>query len=490
MQKKGLFAFLLLLNCLYTSAQTFEYTTNCKQAYQAIYKLKINEGLQWLAKEKKEHPQNYLPYFIENHTDFLRLYINDNRNLFEATTPQVDIRLNKLKNGDINSPYYLYTQADIHLQWAFCKIKFGEYISAVFEVKKAYSMLLENQKKFPEFKPNTKSIGLLHTLFGAVPDKYKFGVKLLGMKGSIGQGLKELSSVILDTTFQFREETVIMYTLLLLHLQKDKTASWGMIEKTGISLDDNLLNYFVAATVADHTGKNEKMIGLLTNKPTGNAYYPFPYLDFMYGCAKLNRLDNDADVYIKQFINLNKGRSYQKEAYRKLAWYYLINGQPALYKKYMQQVLLVKDAPTDEDKSAQKEAVQNFIPHRELLKARVLSDGAYFDKALAVVNAIIPEKLISSRDKIEYYYRKARIYDELGRTNDAIRFYIQTIEKGTPYEYYFTANACIKLANIFEALHKKSNAVIYYQKAIALDKDEYANSIDAEAKAGLNRLGE
>lgn len=470
-------------------AQTFEYSSNCKNAYQGIYKLKINEGLQWIELEKKENPKNLLPYFIENHADFIKLFINDNRSLYESIKPKIETRLEKLKYGDEKSPFLLYTQAEIHLQWAFCKIKFGEYVSAAFEVKKAYSLLLNNQKKFPDFSPNLKSIGLLHTIFGAIPDKYKFAAKFLGLKGSINQGIEEINSVLQEPSFQFKEETVIMYTLLLLHLQKDKKASWNMIEKTNIPLEDNLLNYFVAATVADHTGKNEEMIYLLSNKPSGSAYYSFPYLDFMYGYAKLNRLDTDADIYIKKFISENKGRSYQKEAYRKLAWYYLVNGYPDLYKKYMQQILQINEAPTDEDKSAQKEALQNILPNKELLKARILSDGSYFDKALVVMNNINPEKITNSRDKIEYYYRKARIYDELNRTNDAIKNYMLTIEKGIYSNYYFAANACLKLAIIFEEQNKKASAIQYYKKAIALDKDEYANSIDAEAKAGLNRIG-
>lgn len=481
---------LFLLFSIPLAAQNFENTSNCKLAYQNIYKLKINEGLQWVVKEKKENPTNYLIYFIENHADFLKLNINDNIQLFNEIKPKVELRLEKLKAGNINSPYYLYTQADIHLQWALCRIKFGEYIGAVFEVKKAYSMLLDNQRKFPEFKPNIKSLGLLHTLFGAVPDKYKLGVKLLGLKGSIPLGLSELNLVIKDTTFQFREESIIMYTLLLLHLQQDKTASWDIIENAEIPLGDNLLNYFVAATVAEHTARNEDLIKLLTERPTGSMYYPFPYLDFMYGYAKLNRLDDDADIYIKKFIATNKGRSYQKEAYRKLAWYYLINGEPSLYKKYMEQVLLVKDAPTDEDRSAQKEAEQAILPQRDLLKARVLFDGSYFEKALSVINTISPANLNNNKDRIEYLYRKGRIYDALHRYNDAIKFYMTTIEKGQNYQYYFTANASIKLANIFEQQHKKANAIQYYKKALSLDKDEYTNSINAEAKAGLNRLGE
>ena len=78
-------------------AQTFEYSSNCKNAYQGIYKLKINEGLQWIELEKKENPKNLLPYFIENHADFIKLFINDNRSLYESIKPKIETRLEKLK---------------------------------------------------------------------------------------------------------------------------------------------------------------------------------------------------------------------------------------------------------------------------------------------------------------------------------------------------------------------------------------------------------
>ena len=489
MRKVPVIFFILFYSSLLSQAQTFEYTANCKQAYQSIFKLKLNEGLLLLAKERKENPKNYLPFFIENYADFLKLYVNDNEKLYTGTQTKFASRLEMLSKGNKNSPYYLYTQADIHLQSSLCKIKFGDYLSAVFEVKKAYTMLQENNKKYPDFKPNLKSLGLLHTIFGAVPDKFKFGAKLLGLNGSIDQGLKELNTVLKDDNFQFKEETIIMYTLLMLHLQKDKTTAWSIIESTDVPLGDNLLNYFIAATVAKHTGKNDKVISILSNKPNSNEYYPFPFLDFLYGDAKLNKLDSNADVYIKKFLADNKGRSYQKEALRKLAWFYLIHENPSMYKKNMQQILTLKDAPSDEDKSAQKEAQQNYIPNKELLKARILFDGGYFDKALTVMNAVKPAVLTDARSKVEYYYRYARIYHELGEENNAVKFYLLTIQKGQLYDYYFAANSCIKLANIFELQNKKNNAILYYQKAMNLDKDEYNNSINAEAKAGLNRLG-
>ena len=70
-----------------------------------------------------------------------------------------------------------------------------------------------------------------------------------------------------------------------------------------------------------------------------------------------------------------------------------------------------------------------------------------------------------------------------------MKFYLLTIQKGETFNYYFAANACIKLGNILELQKKVANATYYYKKAISLEKDEYTNSINAEAKAGLNRLG-
>lgn len=56
--------------------------------------------------------------------------------------------------GDPGSPYYLFTQAEVNLQWAALSIKFGEYLNSIFEIRKAYKLLEENQNKFPDFKAN------------------------------------------------------------------------------------------------------------------------------------------------------------------------------------------------------------------------------------------------------------------------------------------------------------------------------------------------
>ena len=78
--------------------------------------------------------------------------------------------------------------------------------------------------------------------------------------------MTDLKSVIKDPDFQFKDEGIILYTLIQLHLLKDYNEAWKMINGN-LPLEDNLLNHFVVATVAAHVGKNDKVIESLLTKP-------------------------------------------------------------------------------------------------------------------------------------------------------------------------------------------------------------------------------
>lgn len=469
-------------------AQSYDLNERCQTAYTQIFELKFNAATKNLEAEKQSNPSNLMPYFLENYIDFLSLFISEQEEMFNALEGNKEMRLSKLKSGDKNSPYYLYTQAELHMQWAFSRVKFGEYIKAFLEIKKAYKLLNDNQEKFPEFMPNLKSLGVLHTLIGAIPDKYKFGAKMFGMNASISQGMAELAQVIKDPNFQFKDEALIMYAMLQLHLNKNEAEAWKILNANSLQPKRSLTHCFAASSIAIYTGKNDKAIELLTNRPKGPEYFPFPFLDFYLGNAKLNRLDDDADVYFKKYIREFEGDNYKKEAHRKLSWFYYLKGNNSQYNYHVQMAALGGEAVTDEDKSAQKEAKSGIKPNKQLLEARLLFDGAYYDKALAALNGVVLADLRSEAFTVEYYYRKARILDEMGEKSKAKTAYVSAIEKGEHLNFYFSPNACVKLGNIYEKENNKEKAELYYRKALTFNNHDYKNSIDAEAKAGLNRI--
>lgn len=488
-----IFAFSIFLSSSQLfAANSYEFTPNVKKAYDCALSLRFQEARSTILLVKLEDPDNLMVYYIENYIDFFTVFINEDEEEFNALEKNKDYRLNRIKQGNIDSPYYLYLQAEIKLQWALARTKFEEYFTAFTEVRSAYKLLTKNQTLYPDFIANKKSLGMLHALVGTVPDSYKWGVKLLGgMDGTIEQGQQEIKEVIdysRRNDFIFEEETMVLYTFLMLHLKNQDEMAWDIISSGKLSCKDNPLACFALANVAMRTGKNDKAIEILQNRPTGGQFISFHYLDFMLGLAKLYRQDADADYYINRFVSKFKGRNYIKEAYQKLAWYNLLKGNVSGY--YLNIALCrSKGGKTIEaDKNALKEAKLGELPDKTLLKARLLFDGGYYQRAYNVLNKKSKKILQEKKFQLEYTYRLGRITHKLKRLAEAIIYYQKTIDTGRKESYFFACNAALQIGHIYEDLNQSEKAKEYYKLCISLKPDEYRNGLHQKAKAGLNRL--
>lgn len=474
-------------NCL---AQTFDFNANCRKAYEAIIALRINEGTQLLAAEKKANSNNLIVPYLENYVDFLNLYTNDTHQQYDALKDNKSKRLSVLEAGDKASPYYLYTQAEVNVQWAVMSIKFGEYMNAIFEIKKAFKLLEENQQKFPDFKANKKSLGLLYALLGSVPDKYKWGLNMLGLEGNLEKGIKNLKELTDDKSndFIFRHETVTLYAFLMLHLQNQGEEAWQTLKQNGFPAKDNLMDVYTCAHIGVYSKHNDEAIAILNNKPTGGSYSSYPFLFYMMGLAKINRLDTDADYAFKQYLVSYKGNNYIKTACQKIAWCYLLKGDSTNYLHFINKAENMGASMVDADKQALKEAQAFRIPNITLLRARLLCDGGYYQRAEKEILAKNEYDFKNTEEATEFFYRKARIYDEWGKDDEAISFYQKAIEKGRDLPRYFAANSAFEMGKIYEARGDKQKAGYYYNLCIGFQNHEYKNGLDQKAKAGLNRL--
>ena len=490
----SLAVFILLFFFSLNSFATFSFNKNCEDAYYNIISLKFEEGKKILVKEKLINPKNDLPYYLENYIDCLTLFIGENENNFQRLKHNKEERLNRIEKGDKQSPFYFFTQAEIYLQWAVVRMKFKEYASAAYDIRKAYQLLQKNTEKFPSFKANQKSLGLLHATVGAIPEEYQWVVAIIGMKGTIQQGVDELNEVInscKSTEYNYlKTESIIILAFVQLNFQNHEEDAWEILNQINYhSCSTNSMLCFVYADIANRVGKTDKAISILLNKPNGNEYYPFYFLDYLLGVIKLNRLDKDADIYLQKFVSNFTGKNYIKAAEQKLAWYYLLRGNIDKYRECMVVCKNKGNNFIDEDKQAMKEAETQEIPNAILLKARMLCDGGYYQKALAQFQKTSPKDFPTLRNQFEVTYRVARIYHELGMTDNAITFYQETLKNAYRSPYYFAANAALQLGLIYERKKEYETSRLYYKKCLSLRNHEYQNSLDQKAKAGLNRLG-
>jgi tetratricopeptide (TPR) repeat protein len=492
-----LFSYFWIFTCLFPVSLEgipyFEFSPQAKATYDAIFSLKFRKADQLLYQLKTAEPDNQIYHLLENYKDCLTIFIGENESTFDKLKKNKQYRLKEIRKGDMQSPYYLFVQADIHLQWAIARAKFEEYFQAAIEIKRAYHLLIKNQELFPDFMPNKKNLGIMHALIGTVPNQYQWGIKLLGMNGTINQGKQEIQEVLKyarKRDFIFHQETQVIYAYLLLNLENNDKEAWEIIQSTHIDHRNNPLACFVKANIAMKTGRNDLAIQYLKESPSGPDYFPFPYLDFMLGTAKLNRMDQDADQFLKAFITHTRGKHYIKEAYQKLGWFEIVNDRTEHFNKYQEACKRFGAAVIEEDKTALRSARSGSIPNPSLLSARLFFDGGYYEKALALLLKFTPDAFIESTYQLEYHYRLGRVYHALGQHNEAITEYESTVKAGKFESTYYACNAALMMGKIFEKENNLEKAKQWYQTTLDIKPDEYRSSLHQQAKAGLIRLAE
>ena len=480
---------------LFTSAigqGRFEYTTDATEAYNLVMALRFDEARTKINFIKQNDPSNLIVHYIENYLDFFTCYINEDKEEFNRLEKNKNYRIKQIRTGDPSSPYFLYSQASIRLHWSLARLKFSEYITAFRDVNKAFKLLKQNEKKFPDFMPNKKDLGILHAMVGTIPDDYKWGVELLtSLSGTIDQGKAEIKEVLDfydNNYFIYEQETRVLYAYLMMHLDNDGDNAWKMLHTSKFDPTQNPLAAFTMANVAMRTGRNDEAIELLLNRPQGKKYHPFPYLDFMLGNAKMRRLDKDSDQYFLKYLNEFKGIHFIKESYQRLSWNALINEDLSLFYEYNEKVKSKGNSVTGGDKNALLDAKVPVIHHVALLKARLLFDGGYYQKGYDVLKSHSSDDFKDRRSKLEFTYRLGRILHKLKKYHSAISFYEKTIENGANESWYFACNSALQIGLLFEEIKSYDQAKVYFQKCTTINPDEHKTGLHQQAKAGLSRV--
>ena len=496
---KNLFVALLLTLFWFNIPAATLFNQNCREAYEHILCLRFGKAWEKIDAEKNIHPDNTLPHLLENTVNFLSYMISEEEQHFAILIDKRDDRLQRLASGDHTSPWFLYSQAEIYFQLGFVRMKSGEYLTAGLDLNRAYRLLEENQKKFPAFLPNLVRLGLLHAMFGAIPDKYRWAFNAFDIRGSVQTGLKELNlamtSCFQDETYSFLlPETAFILSFVSLNMTADKKDAFKLIaefKKPAMIrwMKQSPLMSFCLANLRLKTGSNDEAINILTSITKDSESFPFHYPDYILGISRLNRLDRDAHLPLLSFVARFKGSNYLRSAYERLAWYYFIQDDTAKYNLYMDRIPLRGGNLIDSDKQALSNSKNKIIPNLHLLKARLLFDGGYYQRSMEMLSGFSRSNVSSAPAlHLEYIYRMARVYDEWNRKEDAIKWYDLTIREGSSRNSWHAANACLHLGLIYENQGKFDLARKNYEKCLNLKFEEYHFSITQKAKAGLIRI--
>ncbi len=147
---------------------------------------------------------------------------------------------------------------------------------------------------------------------------------------------------------------------------------------------------------------------------------------------------------------------------KKLSWAYYLQGNMAAAESMRQRLLKMGSTDTDADKKANKEARTGLWPNAVLLKARLLNDGGYHKEALALLHGKSNKDFTKAEDALEFTYRAARIYDDLGNDDEAIKAYEAAIRLGTNRREYYAARAALQIGFIYEKRNQKGTCYFLF----------------------------
>ncbi|MBB6610298.1 DUF3808 domain-containing protein [Pontibacter sp. Tf4] len=455
-------------------------------AYTEALKLRLSKAKSIVEAQSQ---QNAVTILLSNYTDFLTICTEQNQGEIPALLKRQEKRLEKLDDVAEKSAWVAYAKAEIRAQLAMSELLFGNRVAAAWHFRKAYHQFQDNTEKYPDFIPNYKTLGVLQVLLGSVPDQYKWFLNIMGMGGNTETGLKNLR-LAANSPNLFQNEAKVLHALLLQLLDEDNAQS-TLKEITTLTKaqPDNLLFSFVAVLLHKKAKQGDMALQLYQVRPTGPTYSSFPYLHHLAADLYLFRGDYEASVKENRlFLQQHKGIHYVKAANFKLYLAYLLGDHSPQAKWHYQQVRQVGKALTEEDKYAESFVSRNEQPNRQLLLARLHSDGGYFEKALKEVS-----KLEITRDtpvpvQAEYYYRKARIYHGTNQPEQALKYYESTITASGDAPLYFAPNAALQSGYLYQQQKQYNKARACYQQALNYSGYVYSNSIQAKAKLALTTL--
>ena len=457
-----------------------------EKAYQQILALKIEEGRKIL----NSHSQKDIPsfHYVANLAEVLELLITEDPSLYKTYQNHEKERLAFYRELSATQPYRNFYLAEIKLSWAFVKLKFGEEFSAAWAFRQAYKLIHDNSQIFPDYLSNNKTLGLLHVIIGSIPEKYQWFVNLMGMEGSMDQGVDELT-LLTQTPNTFQQEALLLVSIIKAYLLQEHQLAMNQLDQFYQQHPGHYLAAYLYISVAMKNHASERALMLLRDLNHGeDGYLKFPYLEYLKGEIFLQKGRYDSALYsYGRFLNSFKGQNLIKDTYYKIFLSYWLDGDKnradSMYLAARKQGL--KNAEADRHAHQQ---LRNPYPHTQLMRIRLLTDGGYYQEADELINQLNPTLFETIHQSTEFIYRQARLFHLQQLLPQATNKYLTTIAMSIDNSWYFAPNSALQLGYIFRDQGDEIQARQYFEKALNYKKHVYKNSIDNKARSALASL--
>jgi len=487
-KKAGITACFFLLT-LVSSAGTdpvWQFSEQVHQAYLLVLNLQPDKAQEILNKVT-DPAQELHKMYVLSLSETADILITEDQKKFEQLEANFRKRLDFVETLP-EGPEKLFLEAELNLQRGFNLLNLDQSFNAVFAIRRAYNVTQECLKKYPSFIPIKKTSGVIQVMVGSVPDKYHWFMSLLGMRGSVVVGQKQLQELRNSKSSLNVEATILYFTVKGFINQQFSEAAAGLTEVLK-EQPENRLILFLCINMLTKDSQSEKVLELISTLDQHNQGLQMYYVEYLRAEALLNKGEYaKAITYYQKFIKGYRSTSFKKDSHYKIALCYWLMNNEAEAKIYFEKAKTTGKEQADPDKSAAAQLAENKLPNQKILKVRFLTDGGYFKDAQVAVNAIQFSELKTLKEQTEYFYRKGRLAHKTEEFSVAKIYYEETIHLAKENPWYFAPNAALQLGYIYRDQKNYAMAKKYFEQAMTYRKHEYKSSIDSKSRSALEQL--
>ncbi|MEO9968004.1 MAG: hypothetical protein ABJF11_19585 [Reichenbachiella sp.] len=483
-----LFLSLFLICPTISQSQSIEDHPEIFQAYHDVLKLKLESGRARLNQVIPNQAELGHYHFVKSLADVIEILITEDPALYKKYEDSEDENLDGLREMDESDPHRRFYNAEIRIQWAIVKIMFDEDMKAGMSLKTAYNYIERNIEKHPDFTSNYKSYGSLHVLFAVVPESYHWILKIFGIKGNSILGWDELNKIQPDNPYWL--ETGLIKSLIAINILNKEKQTLELLDDLRIKHKDNLIVNYLYNTALIKYAKSEQALPNLRKLLFANEeYHQIINVYYKLGDIYMQKQQYAlARYHLSKFLNQHKGKNYVKDTWFKIFLSYWLEGNTKMAEIHWNKAKDSGRTFASADRNANSIMDESSYPNPLLMKARLATDGGYFDLAIQALKEIQQGSLANKKEESEYFYRYGRLYDKMEHDQDAIFNYLNAIKKAGKENWYFAPSACLYTGYIYEFRQDYEKAEFYYEKAMSYKKHSYKAGIDNKAHASLKLL--
>ena len=486
------FLSLFILLFVFFNDLSGQYVVNdrCLDAWEKMINMEVKTAKKIILEELQENPSNYYAYYLDQTNEFIRIMANPSEEAYSRFLVNFELRREIMDDKETTSPYYEACESDMTLQTGILNTLYGDKLSGVRKSYKAYRLTYDNLDTYPDFMMSIKNDGFFNVSLSNLPPFVRWAVSFFGVKSDQKKGFGLLFNYFLaEKDIRGLNGAAVLYIVNAFKINRDPESAYKFIQSLDSSIRSyRLIRYFYANT-AYRAGHNEEALQVFRKFDLKGVEMTFPYYDYMMARILIRRLDPEAINYLEKYLQLTRNDNYLKEINHYIALYWLINGDRKKFEYYRKVTCTVGREVQERDREAMYDCKLDYLPDAGLVKARLLMDGGYFEKADSVLNTCKPSMEAIIPYQLEYALLQGRYYDHKGMKKAAVTQLKKVIRLGKDEDYYFASDAALRLGFIYKNTDKQK-AIEYFEMARDLYEKNFYESIDDMAAKQLLLLKE